>query len=164
MKYTILFLCFFFLPFFSNAQNKTSKPKMVKAYFLNQKIKATLLCKAKPLSSDEADRLAILSIHEALIGAEKEPKFLELNLLLSNAPIQKELFVFAIESETPKDLKIEVFDEEDFQMVLQCFFNIPKRGAFYAIDAEYIEDGGYHLRLTDDDGAELNRQIKITRK
>lgn len=165
MKYTIIIFCLL-LSFLSNAQNNTSKPKMVKAYFLNQKIKATLLCKAEQLSSDKSDVDAVMRINESLMGVavEKEPKLLEVNLLLSKAPVQKDFLVFAIESETPKELILQIFSDEGFLMPVHCFFNVPKGGFFYAIDVEYMDAGHYRFRLKDDNGAELNRRIKITRK
>jgi hypothetical protein len=136
---------------------------LVKAKFEGQKIKATLVCIATLLSSEDADANAIMNLNELLMEAEKEPQLLDVNFTISDAPLKKSLLVFGIETEYPQNLTLELFSEESYAIVANCTFPIESGNNFNAVDLSALDNGSYLLRLKDNDGKELNRSIFIKR-
>lgn len=157
---TLLLGCFMM----ANISLAQTNKKVIKAYFIDQKVKATLICDPIPISPEEAAAQDIMNINEALMGAEKETRLLDINLLLSKQAIQNNTFVFGIESEEALNLSLAMYDEEGFSMVVDCDFELKAGGSFLAINIENLENGTYLLRIKDNEGAEIIDYIEVSKK
>lgn len=161
----VLLLCFIIVNgSLAQTNKKPLSKEVVKAYFLNQKVKAHLICTAAEMSAEYTDAQAIMHINQVLMGMEKEGKLLAINLLISSQPIQDNILVFGVESEKDQKLSIEMYDEEGFAMVVNCDFELKAGGSFQAVGVENIKSGVYNLRIKDNEGSEINRRVKILKE
>lgn len=136
---------------------------VVKVKFEGQNIKATLVCIATLLNSEDADANAIMKLNQLFMGAEREAQLLDVNFIMSDKPLKTSLFVFGIETEYSKNLRLEVFYEESYAIVANCTFAIESGNNFNAVDLSVLDNGSYTFRLKDNDGKELNRYFTIKR-
>lgn len=159
-----LFFIFLLLSSSLAFAQKNKSPKIgavVNVKFEGQKIKATLVCIATLLSSEDAN--AIMNLNQLFMDAEKEAQLLDVNFTMSDAPLKTSLLVFGIETEYTKNLTLEIFSEESYSIIANCTFPIKSGNNFNVVDLSALDNGSYILRLKDNDGKELNRSIFIKR-
>jgi hypothetical protein len=113
------------------------------------------------MNAEDADAAAIMSINQALMGAEKEAQLLDVNFSMSDEPVDNGSFIFAIESPDVKNLTLEMFDEEGYEMAANNKFDVNEGNNYKALNVTSMESGDYLFRLKDDSGRELVRTVSI---
>lgn len=116
------------------------------------------------MSAEDADAAAIMSINQSLMSAEKEAQLLDVKFSMSDEPVENGVFIFGIESADAKNLTLEMFDEEGFEMAANNKFDITEGNNYKALNVKAMEAGNYLFRLKDDAGKELVRTVNITHK
>jgi hypothetical protein len=116
------------------------------------------------MSAEDADAAAIMSINQSLMSAEKEAQLLDVKFSMSDEPVENGVFIFGIESADAKNLTLEMFDEEGFEMAANNKFDITEGNNYKALNVKAMEAGSYLFRLKDDSGKELVRTVSITHK
>jgi hypothetical protein len=103
-----------------------------------------------------------MNIVNSLMGADKEAQVLEVTFLMSDKPVDNGIFVFGIETENPKSLTMQMFDEEGFGMVANNEFDITGGNNFKALNVTALNSGNYIFRLKDADGKELQKTVTVS--
>lgn len=116
------------------------------------------------MNAEDADAAAIMSINQSLMSAEKEAQLLDVKFSMSDEPVENGVFIFGIESADAKNLTLEMFDEEGFEMAANNKFDITEGNNYKALNVKAMEAGSYLFRLKDDSGKELVRTVSITHK
>lgn len=127
-------------------------------------LKAMETVAMQKMNAEDADAAAIMSINQALMGAEKEAQLLDVKFSMSDEPVDNGMFIFAIESADSKKLTLEMFDEEGFEMAANNKFDITEGNNYKALNVNTMESGDYLFRLKDDQGKELVRTVNISHK
>ena len=113
------------------------------------------------MNAEDADAQAVMSINQALMGAEKEAQLLEVKFSMSDEPVENGMFIFSIESPDAKNLTLEMFDEEGYSMAANNKFDVNEGNNYKALNVNTMESGDYLFRLKDDAGKELVRTVNI---
>jgi len=113
------------------------------------------------MNAADADAAAVMSINQALMGAEKEAQLLDVNFSMSDEPVENGMFIFGIESPDAKNLTLEMFDEEGYEMAANNKFNVLEGNNYKALNVNSMNNGAYLFRLKDDTGKELVRTVSI---
>ena len=125
-------------------------------------IEAADVINMKAMTAEESeDAQAVAGIHESLMSTEKEAQLLDVNFTMSDEPVENGMFIFGIETKNAKDLTLEMFDEEGYEMVANNKFNITEGNNYKALNVNSLENGTYSFRLKDDAGKELTREVTI---
>lgn len=117
--------------------------------------------KMQQMDASNEDAADVMNIHASLMGAEKEAQVLDVNFSMSDEPVGNGMFIFSIESPESKDLTIEMFDEEGYEMAANNEFNVTEGNNYKALNVTELQDGDYLFRLKDDYGSELVRTVSI---
>jgi|GEM_PF-1317935 len=120
-----------------------------------------IIAVAQKMNAEGQDAIDVMNINQSLMGAEKEAQLLDVKFVTSDKPVENGMFIFGMESESAKELTLEMFDEEGFAMVANNQFDINAGNNFKALNVTNLEDGTYSFRLKDDAGRELNREVEI---
>ena len=113
------------------------------------------------MNADNADAQHVMNINATLMGTEKEAQLLDVNFTMSDEPVENGMFIFGIETEDAKSLKIEMYDEEGYAMVANNNFDITEGNNYKALNVNSLDDGSYTFRLKDDTGKELNKTVIV---
>jgi hypothetical protein len=100
-------------------------------------------------------------LKNALMNGDKESQILDVNFTMSDEPITDSLFIFGIETEEAKQLFIKMFDEESFELVIDCQFDIEPGNNYKALNTSALKSGSYIIQLRDAYYKELNRTLVI---
>ncbi len=141
-----------------------AESKVLEVNFEGQMIKletSDIVATAQAMNSEDADAQHIMNINSTLMGAEKEAQLLDVNFTMSDEPVENGMFIFGIETEDAKSLKIEMYDEEGYAMVANNQFDITEGNNYKALNVKSLDNGTYTFRLKDDTGKELNRTVKV---
>jgi hypothetical protein len=114
------------------------------------------------MNAEDADAQAVMSINQALMGAEKEAQLLDVNFSMSDEPVENGMFIFSIESPDTKNLTLEMFDEEGYEMAANNKFDVNEGNNYKALNVNSMDNGAYLFRLKDDSGKELVRTVSIS--
>ncbi|BDS13608.1 T9SS C-terminal target domain-containing protein [Aureispira anguillae] len=109
------------------------------------------------------DQQIIQTIYTTLMAAEKVAKVLEIEMLAQDE-VNDDVFVFSLKSEAQKDLTMKLFDEEGYELAAHRVLQVNKGSSYRALNVESLTDGTYMFKLTDKEGAELNKKITIKRE
>lgn len=134
--------------------------------FQGQKITlntADIIMASQKAGAAEADAEVVTDLNSAFMGAEKTAQILDVTFTASEEAVENGMFIFGIQSENAKDLVMEVFDEEGFSQVANNSFSINGENAnnYKALNVQALDNGVYNFRLRDNEGKELNRQVKV---
>lgn len=116
------------------------------------------------MSAEDQDAQDVMSINQALMGAEKEAQLLDVAFSMSDEPVENGMFIFAIESPDAKDLTLEMFDEEGYEMAANNEFSVNEGNNYKALNVNSLDNGDYLFRLKDSHGKELVRTVNIANK
>ena len=105
-----------------------------------------------------------INIVNSLMGADKEAQTLDVKFTMSDGPVDNGMFVFGMETENPKNLTMQMFDEEGFGMVANNQFDINQGNNFKALNVTALNNGNYIFRLKDADGKELQKTVTVANK
>lgn len=120
-----------------------------------------IIAVAQKMNAEGQDAVDVMNINQSLMGAEKEAQLLDVKFVMSDKPVDNGMFIFGMESESAKELTLEMFDEEGFALVANNQFDITAGNNFKALNVTNLEDGTYSFRLKDDAGRELNKEVEI---
>lgn len=109
------------------------------------------------------DQQVIQTIYTTLMAAEKVAKVLEIEMLAQDE-VNDDVFVFSLKSEAQKNLTMKLFDEEGYELAAHRVLQVNKGNSYRALNVESLTDGTYMFKLTDKEGAELNKKITIKRE
>jgi hypothetical protein len=128
------------------------------------KIDATSIMTA--MANENANQAAedATNIVNSLMGADKEAQTLDVKFSMADEPVQNGMFVFGMETENPKNLTMQMFDEEGFGMVANNEFDINQGNNFKALNVSALSSGNYIFRLKDADGKELQKTVTVANK
>ena len=115
------------------------------------------------LMDDGDDKKVVTTIFTTLMAAEKVSKMLNIEMVASDDPIADDVFVFALKSEEQKELTLKMFDEEGYELAAHRVMKVEEGNSYRAMNVESLEDGTYMFQLTDAEGQELTREVKINR-
>jgi hypothetical protein len=107
---------------------------------------------------------AISGIMGNLMAAENEAMLLDVNFTMSDEPVEEGLFVFGIETEEEKNLTLEMYDEEGFEMAANNTIAVNQGNNYKALNVKSLENGTYLFKLKDEAGKELTRQVTVQHK
>lgn len=113
-------------------------------------------------SADDAE--AIKSIMRILMGAENPNQQLDIQIAMSDEPVEDGMFVFAIKSPDEKDLTLQMYDEEGFDMVAYNKLQLNSGNNYKVLNVNEFENGTYLFKLTDDSGKEMIRRVAVDKK
>ena len=108
-----------------------------------------------------ADADVVSKLNSKFMGAEKTAQTLDVTFTAADEPVENGMFIFGIQTEEGKDLVMEVFDEEGFAMVANNQFSVTEGNNYKALNVNSLDNGVYNFRLKDQEGKELNRQVKV---
>jgi len=114
--------------------------------------------------NSEDDAEAIKSIMRILMGAENPNQQLDLQLSMSDEPIEDGMFVFSIKSPDEKNLTLQMYDEEGFDMVAYNKLQLNSGNNYKVLNINEFENGTYLFKLTDDGGKEMIRRVSVDKK
>jgi hypothetical protein len=108
-----------------------------------------------------ADEMKLLRVNQSLMAAEKEAQVLNVNFSMSDEPVKNGMFVFSIESPDNKEVVLEMFDEEGYNLAANNSFLLNEGNNYKALNVNTLDNGEYLFRLKDDQGRELARTVSI---
>lgn len=112
-------------------------------------------------SLSQRDREDVSTIMREFMSAEKVNAELDVQLLMSDAPVEDGVFVFSIETTEKQNLAIEMYDEEGFEMAANNRISLHEGINYKALNVKSLESGQYMFLLKDDLGRELIRKITV---
>ncbi len=111
------------------------------------------------------DARTVANIFNTLQAAEnKAQELTSVKVSMSDEPIQDGVFLFAVESSVSQHLTLEMYDEEGFQMAANNKIVLSHGNNYKALNVNSLENGNYIVRLKDDEGKELVRQVQINKE
>jgi len=116
---------------------------------------------AERAQAESEDAMVAMKINQSLMSAEKEAQMLHVNFSMSEEPVANGMFVFSIESPDTKELMLELYDEEGYNLAANNKFGVNEGNNYKALNVTSLEDGEYLFRLKDGNGRELARTVRI---
>ncbi len=107
------------------------------------------------------DAMVAMQINQSLMMAQKEDQMLQVNFSMSEEPVAHGMFIFSIESPDAKELTLELYDEEGYNLAAENSFGVNEGNNYKALNVTALEDGEYLFRLKDSEGRELARTVSI---
>jgi len=145
-----------------NVNKSVTEQNVVKNKF---KYDATDLDIMEPVGMKTISEEDVLNnIHKNLMAAENEAELLDVKFSMSDEPVENGVFIFGIESTDAKQLILEMYDEEGYQLTANNQFHIEEGNNYKALNVKGMENGGYVFRLKDEKGREITREIEIVNK
>ena len=115
------------------------------------------------IMEDADDQQVVQTIYTTLMAAEKVAKVLNIEMIAQDE-VNDDVFVFSLKSEEQKELTMKMFDEEGYELAAHRVLEVNEGNSYRALNVESLNDGTYTFKLTDKDGAEMNRKITIKRE
>ena len=109
------------------------------------------------------DQQVVQTIYTTLMAAEKVAKVLDIEMVAQDE-VNDDVFVFSLKSEDQKNLTMKMFDEEGYQLAAHRVLEVNEGNSYRALNVESLEDGTYNFKLTDENGAEMNKKVTIKRE
>jgi len=111
--------------------------------------------------AESEDAMVAMQINQSLMTAQKETQVLDVNFSMSEEAVANGMFVFSIESPDTKELILELYDEEGYNLAANNSFGVNEGNNYKALNVSSLEDGEYLFRLKDNEGRELARTVNI---
>jgi hypothetical protein len=109
------------------------------------------------------DQQVVQTIYTSLMAAEKVAKLLDIEMIAQDE-VSDDVFVFSLKSEDQKKLTMKMFDEEGYELAAHRILEVNEGNSYRALNVESLSDGTYTFKLTDENGAEMNRKVQIKRE
>lgn len=116
---------------------------------------------AERTQAEGEDAMVAMQINQSLMTAQKEAQVLDVNFSMSEDAVANGMFIFSIESPDSKELKLELYDEEGYNLAADNAFAVNEGHNYKALNVSSLEDGEYLFRLKDSEGRELARTVNI---
>lgn len=107
------------------------------------------------------DKQVVATIFTSLAAAEKVSQMMDIELVASDENVD-DVFVFALKSEEQKQVTMKMFDEEGYELSAHRIMQIEEGNNYKALNVESLTDGTYIFQLSDENGNEITRSVKIT--
>jgi len=114
------------------------------------------------LMDDGDDKQILTTIYTTLLAAEKVAQTLDIEMTIEDE-INDDVFVFSLKSQEQKNLAMQMFDEEGYEMAADQVLKVTKGNNYNALNVKTLDDGTYIFKLRDSSGAEMNKKILINR-
>lgn len=111
------------------------------------------------VTQSEDDKVLVTTIKTTLMNAEKVANMLNVNLVSED--VASDVFIFNIDSEEYQKLKMELFDEEGYEIVGTNEFIVSEGNNYKGLNIKSLEDGTYIFKLTNEEGKELTKTFKV---
>ncbi|MCP4441390.1 MAG: T9SS type A sorting domain-containing protein [Aureispira sp.] len=111
---------------------------------------------------NEDDAQIIATMHTTMMAAEKVAQVLEIEMTADDE-VNDDVFVFSLKSEDQKDIAIQMFDEEGYEIQANREVQVENGNNYNALNVKSMDDGTYIFKLTDESGAELTKKVTIKR-
>ena len=115
--------------------------------------------KAKAADDDVA---AIKNIAANFLSADNANAMLDAQLTLSEETVKDGTFVFALDINEQKNLTLELFDEEGFELAGANTIDVTEGKNYKAINVKSLNNGQYLMRLRDAEGKELTQKFTVS--
>lgn len=115
------------------------------------------------LMDDGDDKKVVTTIFTTLMAAEKVAQTLDIEMIMSDDPIDTDVFVFALKSEEQKDLTMKMFDEEGYELAAHRTLSVDQGNNYNGLNVSTLNDGTYIFEVQDADGASMTRKVTINR-
>ncbi len=109
----------------------------------------------------QQDAEAVKNIFNTLQAAENKAQQLDVQVTLSESEVKDGMFVFALESNESKNLSVELFDEEGFELAGSNKMDLTAGKNYKAINVKAFSSGDYLMRLRDGEGKELTQKFAV---
>lgn len=119
---------------------------------------------AGDINSANDDAEAVKSIMRILMGAENPNQQLDIELAMSDEPVEDGMFVFSIKSPEEKGLTLQMYDEEGFDMVAYNKLQLNSGNNYKVLNVNDFDNGDYLFKLTDDAGKEMIRRVSVNKQ
>lgn len=116
---------------------------------------------AERTQAESGDAIVAMQINQSLMTAQKETQVLDVNFSMSEESVANGMFIFSIESPDTKELRLELYDEEGYNLAADNAFAVNEGHNYKALNVSSLEDGEYLFRLKDSEGRELARTVNI---
>lgn len=108
------------------------------------------------------DKEVVATIFTSLAAAEKVSKMMDIEMVSSDETAD-DVFVFSLKSEEQKQVTMKMFDEEGYELSAHRVMQVQEGNNYKALNVESLHDGTYIFQLSDEDGNEITRSVKIER-
>lgn len=112
-------------------------------------------------NSEDDDAATVMALGNDLTAAENAMK-LDVQFSMSDEPIDNGIFLFNINSETDKELTLEMYDEEAFEVAARNKINVAAGKNYKGLNVNSLEAGDYVFTLRNDEGHELKRKVSVS--
>jgi hypothetical protein len=112
-------------------------------------------------SRSQQDREEVVSLMRNFRLAENKNSKLDLELSMSDEPVENGIFLFSVETPKNQSLSLQMYDEEGFEMAASNKIDLKEGKNFKALNVKSLEEGQYLFILKDDAGNELMRKVVI---
>ena len=112
-------------------------------------------------SLSQKDREDVSTIMREFMNAENNAAELDVELLMSEEPVEDGVFVFSIETPKAQNLAVQMYDEEGFEMAANNKIALHEGTNFKALNVKSLENGQYIFLLKDDFGREIMRKLTV---
>ena len=86
---------------------------------------------------------------------------LEVAFSASDEAVTNGMFIFSIQTENSKQLTMEMYDEEGFELAGNNIIDLTNGQNYKALNVKELNNGNYIFRLKDEEGKELTHQVKV---
>lgn len=152
----------------SSFKDEVAQLKTIQRFKFKNEVKiaglSVLLSKASEAEVTNTDNDADLinSIFNSLMLAESKASALDVEIVMSDAPVEDGIFVFGLKSATARDLTLQMFKEVDFELVASSKLVLTPGNNYKALNVKDFEAGAYILKMQDpEDKSELVRRLVI---
>lgn len=114
------------------------------------------------LDDDDDDAKTVTTVFTTFMAAEKIAQLLDVELTVSDSPIADDVFVFSLKSQSEKELAMKLLDEEGFEVADNAFI-VDEGNNYKQLNVQSLEDGTYEFVVSDKDGKQTSREIRIER-
>lgn len=114
------------------------------------------------MTTAKEDAALVNSIFNSLIAAENKAGLLKVELSMSEEPVESGYFLFAIASENPRVLELQMYDEKDLSVVANNQISLLQGNNYKALNLKDFQAGDYILKIVDKaTNEEIVRKISI---
>ena len=130
--------------------------------FKGEKVQA--LSPSANQNSDEDDAAFVKSVFTSLLLAEDQRNRLNVEVAMSDAPIEDGVFVFSLKAENNQEVVIQMYDEEGFDMVANNKVKLNAGNNYRSLNVSELENGGYIFKVKNSqDGREVLHRVQLKR-
>jgi len=113
------------------------------------------------MQAAEDDDAAFISALGSNFAMAENAQALDVQFAMSEEPVDNGVFIYSIDSEDEKELTMEMYDEEGFDLAAQNQLTVTNGKNYKALNVKAMDNGSYIFRLKNEEGAELVRTVEV---